>query len=221
MDDSANKTSFCKSIKENLPWKDLLLGLFIPLNVLYAFLHFNKGLEGMIFVFVWYIVLFIVNLTVTKKANIFAIITFIMILLNFLTSFFKDHPSLHIIVKAADQAVFGFIFFGSLLLSKPIILQFVNKETMKKIPEKIQKTHYFLRAWNIITAMWGAFYILSAVIIIYIGTFDKELEKTVDFCTGWPATLLLLIFSIWFPKYYWRKNWHKIEAENKQAEVSK
>ncbi|MEQ8225221.1 MAG: VC0807 family protein, partial [Candidatus Eremiobacterota bacterium] len=185
----------------------------IPLNGLYIFLHFNKGLAGMVFVLIWYALLFTFNIAVTKKVNVFAVITFIMILLNFFTGFLKNHPSLHIIVKAMDQGVMGLIFLGSILLSKPLVLRFVNKETLERIPEKVKKSPYFLKSWNIITAMWGIFYVITGLTIVYLGCFHKELEGTVDFYTGWPATLVLLVISIKFPEYYLRKHRHDIEKE--------
>jgi hypothetical protein len=212
MSDSTKKT-FWTPLKENMPWKDLFLGLLIPLNGLYIFLHFNKALAGMAFVIIWYIVLFSIDMVVTKRVSNLAIITFIMILLNFFTAFLTNHPSLHIIVKALDQGLLGFIFLGSILLSKPFVLQFVNKESIDKIPEKVKKSPYFLKTWNIVTAMWGIFYVMAGLIIVYLGCFHKELEHTVDFYTGWPATLILLVISIKFPEYYLRKKGPEIEKE--------
>ncbi|MEQ8169436.1 MAG: hypothetical protein ABRQ38_11110 [Candidatus Eremiobacterota bacterium] len=212
MSDIKNKT-FWTSLKENMPWKELFFGLIIPLNGLYIFLHFNKGLAGMVFVLIWYIILFTINIAVMKKVNIFAVITLFMILLNFFTSFFHSHPSLQIFVKAFDQAIFGFIFLGSILLAKPLVLRFVNKETLEKIPEKVKKSPYFLKTWNIVTAMWGIFYIITSLTIVYLGCFHKELEHTVDFYTGWPATLVLLVISIKFPEYYLRKHSEEINKE--------
>jgi len=212
MSDTKNR-GFWTSLKENMPWRELLAGLIIPLNGLYIFLHFNRVLEGMVFVIIWYIILFTINIAVMKKVNIFAVITLIMILLNFFSSFFKSHPSLHIMVKALDQAVFGFIFLGSILLSKPLVLSFVNRETLERIPEKVKKSPYFLKTWNLVTAMWGIFYIITSLTIVYLGCFHKELEETVDFYTGWPATLVLLVISIKFPEYYLGKHRHDIEKE--------
>ena len=188
----------------------------MPLNILYILLYLKKPLDAIIFSTAWCFLTIIICYIRTRRLSIFSLITVCLILLNFITSFLQNHRFLYIIVNAADNSFWGFLFLGSLLIGKPFILTFVPRKAIEEIPEKIQKSSYYLKAWNIVTAVWGFTQIITTGIEILLKVIKSPFCEMVNYCLSWPVILILLLFSVQFPGYYWRKNWKKIESETQQ-----
>jgi len=201
------------SIRNSLPWRDFFIGLFIPLNLMYVFFHLRKPLLAVAVSVIWCIVFATIDYIMVKKVSVFPIMTGGMILVNFATSFLGAHPTLSLIIEALDNSLIGFVFLGSLLFTRPFILQFIDEEAIKRMPEKIRKTSYFMRTWRIVTAVWGIAYIASALFLTYLKAIHFPAVKSVDYFLGWPIVLLLLFFSVTFPRWYWKKNMSSINEE--------
>ncbi len=208
-----DKQSFWKKIKNDLPWNDFITGLFIPLNILYLLLYLKKPFHAIIFSAAWCFLIIIISYIKSRRLSIFSLITVCLILLNFITSFLQSHRVLYLIINAVDNSFWGLLFIGSLFISKPFILTFVPPGSLKEIPEKIRESSYYMRAWSIVTAVWGIIQLATTGIEIFLKAIKSPFTEIVNYCLSWPVILLLLLFSVWFPGYYWRKNWKKIEGE--------
>ena len=42
--------------------------------------------------------------------------------------------------------------------------------------------------------------------------------KLLDFLLGWPAVLVLLYFSVGYPRWYWSRHWEKMKMEIEAAQ---
>jgi len=211
-----DKKSFWKKIKDDLPWNDFITGLFIPLNILYLLLYLEKPFPAIIFSSAWCFLILIISYIKSRRLAIFSLITVCLILINFATSFLQSHRVLYLIVNAVDNSFWGLLFLGSLLTRKPFILTFVPRKALEEIPEKIRESSYYMRAWSIITAVWGIIQLSTTGIEIFLKAIKSPFTEIVNYCLSWPVILFLLLFSVWFPGYYWRKNWKKIEAESQK-----
>lgn len=207
-----------KEVAKNAPWKDFFVGLFIPLNLLQVFVALKEPLVGVALASVWCILMLIIDWVKVKRLSIFSLITLIMILLNTAPAFLRLHFDLHLYVKAGDNLIFAGVFLISILLGKPFILNFVPKEALEKIPEKIRATSYYMKSWNIVSAVWGFTYLLSCVIVLYLESIKSSHAHLADFIFTWPIVMFLLVFSVLFPKMYLMENRDNMEAEIKAKE---
>lgn len=196
--------SVARTVVEDVPWKDIFFGLFIPLNIFYALTFQEKPLVGT-FLPVFCCVLYIAIAYMKDKViSWLSIMTALMILLSFSASFLKGHPLLHLIVESFDNVVIGLIFLGSLLLHRPFILLFLAEETLQRMPEKLRKSSNFMRAWRILTAVWGVAMIIGGGFMVYMNAVGSLHTPLVDYFLGWPLVVALLAISVNFPHYYWK-----------------
>ena len=75
----------------------------------------------------------------------------------------------YLAASAIDHVLWGFIFFGSSLLSRPLIL--IIADAMGGLPKtkvfmEFRKTEVFLSAWTNLTNIWGGMYIIVALILV-------------------------------------------------------
>ena len=208
--------SIFSSLK-NVPWVDFLTGLFIPLNILYILLNMGKPFLAIIISVSSCVIAVIVLYIISKNISLFPVITGIMILISFFSSFLSSHKYLYVIIEGLDNSALGLIFLATLFTGTPFILHFVPKEAILKIPEKIKNTPYFMRAWRIVTLVWGITNIITALIMVYCKTIGFKHVEIVDYLMGWPVIILLLFFSVTFPRLYWKKNWQKIDDPGKSS----
>jgi len=136
-----------------------------------------------------------------------------MIVLGFLTSFLKGHPLLYILAETFDKCIVGLIFLASLVTAKPFVLLFIDEGTIARIPEKIRMSSYHLKAWKIITAAWGIAFFIAGALGTFLEATHSRGAELVDYCAGWPIVVVLFMFSVNFPHYYWKATYPAIEAE--------
>lgn len=200
-------------IKERVPLMDILFGMFIPLNLFHLLMFLRKPLYAIFIPLFICLIYAFTNYVKTKKISVLAILTTLIILLNFGSSFLHGHKVSYLFIELLDNLIVGILFLVSLATPRPFALLFIEKETLSKIPEKIQKSPYYMNAWKIITAVWGITYVISALILLCLKLIKYKSIEIIDYIFGWPLLLLLIIFSVSFPYYYWKANWKKIEPQ--------
>ena len=213
--------SLISLVAKSAPWRDFFTGLFIPLTLLQFFIGLKEPMLGIALASGWCVLMLIIDWVKTKKLSIFSLITLIMIILNTAPAFLKTHLNLQLYVKTGDNLIFAGIFLISILMGKPFILNFVPKEAQEKIPEKVRATSYYMKSWNIVSAVWGFTYLLSSIILVYLESIKSPHIHFVDFLFTWPIIMFLLVFSVLFPKMYMMENSENIKAEIEGKEAQK
>jgi hypothetical protein len=122
------------------------------------------------------------------------------------------------LVPGLDNGLMALLFLLSLFTSKPLVLFMIEKEAIEKMNIKIRKSSYFVKAWNKVTITWGIAFLIESMLLTYLRVTKSSLEAPLDFLFGWPLILILLFFSVMFPKWYWTKNYPAIEKENEQLQ---
>jgi hypothetical protein len=194
---------FIDAIVKRVPWLDILMGLFIPLNVMHYFIYLKKPLFGVSFAFFWCVIYAVIMGIIKKKPSMLGLMTAFMILINFGTSFIMNHPVLFFITEMLDNSIMGIIFLLSLFTRTPLVLLFVEKESLDRVPDNVKETPYYIKAWKIISAAWGVTFVGFAAILTLMKLHHSPFVGIVDIISGWPAVVLLFAFSVTFPKYYW------------------
>ena len=203
--------SFWKAFKNNFPAMDVIIGFIIPKAIFFIGLINGAPFLGGVIGLAWCLVIFLINYMRGRKINVFAVLAVIMIVVRIAIFTTKNNPRLYLFVQAVDNIIYAAIFLGSLFFKRSLI-QFFAESSGAKFSERIRRTPYYARAWKIVTSAWGVTYVLTAFILILLKLNSMQAVGLIDLLSGWPVSTVLFIFSIQFPKWYWRKNYAKIEA---------
>jgi len=208
-------------IKLNLsriPWRDFVLGMFVPMTIFEIFSMVGASLTGIYNALVW-LVLVITLVAVLKHAvSMFAIITFIMLLTQTIAGFLAPQYPFFKLTASFDYVLLGLVFIGSMLRPRPFIMALIGKETIERTEAKFGKSKYFFKAWFDINIVWGMFYVLLGIFSSYMLVLHADIDRLTGFLLGWPAVLVLLYFSVDYPQRYWTKHWDKMKIEIEAAQ---
>ena len=207
---------FISSIPK-VPWRGYIMGLFLPLMLLHIGKQINLSILFFHICLIWCVLFFLVDFYLHRCPCIFPLITFFMVLTQFLAGYYAAvHPSSAFamsIVPGLDNGLMSVIFLVSLLTKKPLILFLIEKDTIERMPEKIKATSFFVRTWEKVTLVWGIAFVIQSMLLTYLKVANSNLEAFLDFVFSWPLILVLLFFSVMYPRWYWTKNYSKIEEE--------
>ena len=172
---------------------------------------FHAPVTGVVVGLAWCVLFFLVDLTITRCPCIFPLMTSFMVSTQFAAGMHAAyHPKSALAmspVTGIDNGLIALVFLGSLFTRRPLILFFLEEETLERIPEKIRKTIYFMKTWNQITVVWGMAYVIQSMLLTVLRVNHSPAEAVVDFLFGWPIVVILLIFSVMFPRWYWAKKY--------------
>jgi hypothetical protein len=215
------KELFISSIPK-VPWKGFLMGFFIPIMILHAGGWFGMHMLFFYLCLIWCVLFFVIDLWIKKWPCLFPLITFFMVLTQFLAAYHAAvNPDSYLVmalVPGLDNGLMSLFFLLSLFTSKPLVIFMIEKETIEKMNIKIRKSSYFIKAWNKVTLAWGIAFLIESMLLTYLRVTKSSLEAPLDFLFGWPLILILLFFSVMFPKWYWTRNFQTIEKENEQLQ---
>ena len=217
-DDHETLPAIIKLNLSRIPWRDFLLGMFAPLMILEISSMVGSPLLGVYIALAW-LVLVIALVGIIKHAvSIFAIITFIMMLTQTVAGFLVPQHPFFTLIPSLDNTILGLVFIGSMLRPRPFIMALIGRETIERTEAKFGKSKYFFKAWFDINIIWGVFYILQGIFLSYTLVLHAEMGRLLGFLLGWPAALVLLYFSVDYPRRYWSKHWDKMKIEIEAAQ---
>ncbi len=200
-----------KSLKENFPWRDMFLGFLIPKVIfLYGARHGLPFLWGAIAI-AWCVGIFYLHQVRTHKVNFFAIFAVIMIMARIIVVIAANNPRMYLYVLALDNLIVGVIFMASLLFKRSLMQLFADSAGAQ-IPQEIRASAYYGGAWRIVTFVWATIYILFALVLMLLKAYNLKIVGLIDMLASWPLMVILFLFTIKFPGWYWKKNYAKIEA---------
>ena len=200
-----------KSFKENFPWKDMFLGFLIPkVFFLYGARQGMPFLWGAIAV-IWCVGVFYINQVRTHKMNFFAVFAVIMIMARIIVVIVGKNPRMYLYVLALDNLIVGVIFMASLLFKRPLMQLFADS-TGTQVPQEIRSSVYYGKAWRIITFVWAIVFILFALVLVLLKACNLRIVGLIDMLAGWPLMIILFLFTLKFPAWYWKNNYAKIKA---------
>ncbi|QXE20777.1 VC0807 family protein [Clostridium sp. 001] len=199
------------SILRNVFNRDFVVSAIVPVVIFYVFDKFEMTLSGIIFSGLWSIGVVIINFIKTKKLNALAAIAAAFSGIGLVGSAISKNAAFYFVSPLVGNALVSLIFFLSLLSRKSLIEVIVEQSYLKNAPEKMKndKDHKFV--WRFLTAIWG-FGNLSQVILgaILLKVVSMSLYYAVINIYGNILSILLLAFSITFPKIYFKKKRQKI-----------
>ena len=205
----ANPQSTWQVFKHNFPWKDVIVGFLIP-KVIFLY-GLNRKLPffwGGIAI-AWCIAVFFIGRARTHKTNIFAVLALALILVRIFVVIAQRDPRMYLVLVALDEFIFGVIFLFSLFFRRSIIEVFADASGVKA-PEEIKRSKYYSEAWRIVTAVWGVAYLLFGMVLVLLNVNDLKIVGKIDMFAWLPLLVILFIFTIVFPRWYWKNNYKNL-----------
>lgn len=198
------RESIWVSLKNRFPWKDMFFGFLVPkVFFLYGARHGVPFLWGTIAI-AWCVGVFYLNQVRNHKVNFFAIFAVIMILARVVVVLVENNPKMYLYVLALDNFVVGFIFMASLLLKRSMMQLFADSVSTQAPPE-VMRSVYYQKAWQIVTFVWGAVFMLFGVALLFLKYCNLKIVGLIDMLANWPLVIVLFIFTVKFPAWYWKK----------------
>jgi len=195
----------------SFPWRQLILGALVPITIFYALHRFGQPLIGALLAIGWSIGLLVIKYWLSGSIELFPALAIPIVLIELIGTLITRNPDFYLASAAIDNLLWGALFLGSLLLTRPLIQIFAellnpglgSQEFLNhfEMPLKLYRS-----AWKILTVIWAVVSFLKAIILI-LSQLKLPLEAflIVRTASGLPVLVVMLIFTYRFPRWYWER----------------
>ena len=209
MTDQPNTSSPVEISGANFPYRQFILGALAPISFFYVFHRYGQPLIGALLAIGWSLSLLATTYWRSRRVELFPGLAIPIITIELIGTLVFKNPDLYLASAAIENVLWGLLFFGSILIRRPLIMIFAemlnpglgSPEFMNqlKLPPQLYRS-----AWQIITAIWGGVSLLKAIILIVSQlSLPMEAFLIVRTASGIPVMVLMLVFSYRFPRWYW------------------
>ena len=216
MTDQQNTSSPVQISGANFPYRQFILGALVPISFFYVFHRYGQPLTGAMLAISWSLSLLAITYWRSRRIELFPGLAVPIITIELIGTLVFKNPDLYLASAAIENVLWGLVFFGSILIQRPLIQifaemlnpglgsqEFLNQS---KLPPQLYRS-----AWQIVTAMWGGVGLLKAMILIFSQlTLPMEAFLIVRTASGIPVMVLMLVFSYRFPGWYWERAMKKL-----------
>lgn len=194
------------SILKDIFNKDFIVSAIIPVIIFYVFSKAKMSLTGIILSGLWSIGVVIFNYIKEHELNALATMAAAFSGIGLVGTIISKNPTFYFVSPIVKDILLALIFFGSLFLERPLLQVIVEQSYLKNVSEEFRRKQKYKSAWRILTIAWGILNISQAVIgTILLYSLSMESYYTISTLYSNISTPLLIIFSITFPRWYWKK----------------
>ena len=171
----------------------------------------GQPLTGALIAIGWSISLLVVQYWRSRSIELFPVLAIPIVLIELIGTLITRNPDFYLAAAAIDNVLWGLLFLGSLLLTRPLIQIFAellnpglgSQDFLRHFEMPVQ---LYRSAWKILTVIWAGVNFLKAIILI-LSQLKLPLEAfiIVRTASGLPVLVLMLIFSYRFPRWYWER----------------
>lgn len=194
-----------------LPWRQLILGALVPIIFFYVFHRLGQTFIGALLAIGWSIGLLVIKFWRARQIELFPLLAIPVILIELVGTLVTRNPNFYLAASAIENVLWGLLFLGSLLFTRPLIQIFAellnpglgSSEFLSQFEMPVQ---LYRSAWKILTIVWGVVH-LSKSLILILSQLKLPLEAflIIRTASGLPVLVLLLLFSYRFPRWYWNR----------------
>jgi len=214
MADQQNTFDNWRTSGPSFPWRQLIFGALAPITIFYALHRLGQPLTGALLAIGWSMGLLVIKYWRSRSIELFPALAIPIVLLELIGTLITRNPDFYLAAAAIDNVLWGLLFLGSLLLTRPLIQIFAellnpglgSQEFLShfEMPLKLYQS-----AWKILTVIWAVVLFLKAIILI-ISQLKLPLEAflIVRTASGVPVMVVMLLFTYRFPRWYWERARH-------------
>jgi intracellular septation protein A len=195
----------------SFPWRQLILGALVPITIFYTLHRLGQPMTGALLAIGWSIGLLVIKYWHSRSIELFPALAIPIVLVELIGTLITRNPDFYLAAAAIDNVLWGLLFLGSLLLTRPLIQIFAellnpglgSQDFLRHFEMPVQ---LYRSAWKILTVIWAGVNFLKAIILI-LSQLKLPLEAfiIVRTASGLPVLILMLIFSYRFPRWYWER----------------
>lgn len=186
---------------------ELITSAIIPLIIFHVFNYRGMTLAGTIVSGCWCIGLLIIKYARERKINVIALLSGGFSIIGLLCTVIAQNPTFYLIEPIFEDALYAGIFFGSLMLARPLIQILVEDSHVVAFPENFRTTPEYKSAWRILTIAWGILNVSQGLLrLVLLYSVPIELYYTVSKLYVHISSPLLMLASYKFPSWYWRRS---------------
>lgn len=190
----------------SVPWRDIIIGFIAPKVIFYVSMNRPWMVAGVSVAIGWCAGLFALQYARRRTTNIWAVLALVTMLFQMIPVIMGRDPNLNFIAGGVTTLVYGLFFTGSSAIGRPI-MQIIAEHMGARghVSPRVASSPYYRRAWTIVTAVWGIVYIVESFVIFALSADRSGALLTADAISGWPTMVVLIYFTVKFPRLYWKR----------------
>lgn len=174
------------------------LGSGLPVAMFYLTLRLWSFPAAVLVVLSWSTLLFAWHWRRTGQADVFSASTFGFACLQATIGLLSQNPTMYLAAPSLENLAYGLAFFGSALVGRPLLALYARR--LYPIPAEVQASSAFRRAFLVVSAAWLLGLGLRALVRLWLlVSLPLELYLVVNTVAGWPFSLALVSFTVWYP----------------------
>lgn len=197
-------------IRKNVFNGEFVWGVILPVAFFTVFDQQGKTLEGTFIAGVWSIGVVGVMYAKTKTVNVFAMMAAVFSAIGLVGTYVSKNPTFYMASPIVIDILLAAVFAGSMCMKKPFIMVLAEKSMKKEFPQAWKDNPRFMKSWFYLSLAWTVLSLSQAAIrIVLLYTVPMNVYYAVSSAYGNISTPLMIIFSFWFPGWYWKKGGQK------------
>lgn len=225
MTDQQNKSAPLQISGTTFPYRQFILGALVPISLFYVFHRFGQPLTGALLAIGWSISLLGFTYWRSRRIELFPGLAIPIIAIELIGTLITRDPAFYLASAAIENALWGLVFLGSVLISRPLIQVFAELLNpglgSQEFLEQLKLSPQLYRsAWQIITAAWGIVALSKAMILVFSQLWlPIETFLIIRTASGIPVMVLMLFLSYRFPGWYWERQTQRLKVKGKRPRV--
>lgn len=174
------------------------LGSLVPVALFYASYRLWSFTAAVVIVLTWSAAVFAWHRRRRQAADVFSATTFGFACLKAAAGLASHNTFLYLAWPSLENVAYGVVLFASALAGRPILALYARR--LYPIPATVQGTPAFGRAFIVVSGAWLMGHSArSAIRLWLLATLPLEAFLVLDAVAGWPISLTLVSFTVWYP----------------------
>jgi len=124
-------------------------------------------------------------------------IALVFVLIQAVVGLWTGSAEVYLAIPVFVNAGYGMVFIGSTLIGRPLAGVFA--EELFPLPDEVKASRTHRRVFGLISLAWGSYMVLRSVLrLVVLVALGVDAFVAVGFVTGFPVTMALMSWSIWY-----------------------
>lgn len=186
--------------------REFVTGAIVPVLIFTLFSVSKKTLYGAIFSGLWCLAMVGRNWIRERKLNALAVMAAAFSAIGLIGTIISHDPDFYLAAPIVTDLLLAVVFLGSLFSGRPLVQVMVESMFQGGFPDALRRKPRFKSAWVILTVAWGVLNLSQALLrMILFHAVSHEIYYAVGTVYENVLTSLLIVFSFWFPRWYWER----------------
>lgn len=174
------------------------LGSLLPVGLFYVALRTWSFLVAVAIVLGWSGLVFAWHWRRAHGADVFSASTFGFACFQAAIGLLLRDQTLYLAEPTLENLLYGGVFLGSALVGRPLLGLYARR--LYPMSPSVQRSGAFRRAFLVASAVWFVGLALRGAVRIWLLlTLPLELYLVVNTIAGWPFSVALVGFTVWYP----------------------